>query len=363
MTIRLTNTGTPNAVLSGLFFGGARKPSGVNFVGTDTATQGNWKSVYGADGYLIVNDATETPSYATIASSSLTHTWAASTSDVRCLEKATTAGRIAACAYSPTTLDYALDLSGGPHRVALYLLDWELTSRASTVEILHGTTGAVLHSTSVSALQGGTYLVYDLSGRVTIRLTNTGTPNAVISGLFFGAARIPPAVTVIGYDQETNGDWDLAYGADGYHIIGNQTSYPAYAQVVEAGPTHVWADPTTDVRGLIKVGGGRIAACTYTATSLTYDLNLNLAGGVSKQVAIYCVDWDVISRTQTLQITNAATGAVLATPALPAFAGGHYYVLNITGHVRITLTNIGPVNAVMSGIFFGAPIGGPFGPG
>ena len=33
-------------------------PAAATFIRTDTATQGTWKGVYGAEGYAIANDAT-----------------------------------------------------------------------------------------------------------------------------------------------------------------------------------------------------------------------------------------------------------------------------------------------------------------
>jgi hypothetical protein len=48
----------------------------------------------------------------------------------------------------------------------------------------------VLDTRIVTTFRGGTYLVWNLSGNVTLRLINNGgpnSPNAVLSGLFFGA--------------------------------------------------------------------------------------------------------------------------------------------------------------------------------
>jgi hypothetical protein len=51
-----------NAVVSGLFFGAAGgAANSATFVTTDTATQGNWKGVYGSDGYSVINDAASYP--------------------------------------------------------------------------------------------------------------------------------------------------------------------------------------------------------------------------------------------------------------------------------------------------------------
>src|SRR5262249_23769144 len=84
--IRATAQST-NAVIEGVFFGGAgtAATSTATFLTTDTTTQGNWKGKYGAEGYTVVGDGVQNPSYVTPSSNGLSYTWAASTSDVRAL--------------------------------------------------------------------------------------------------------------------------------------------------------------------------------------------------------------------------------------------------------------------------------------
>jgi hypothetical protein len=53
------------------------------------------------------------------------------------------------------------------------------------VSILDGVTNAVLDTQSLSSFQNGKYLVWNLTGHVILRVTNTGGINAVISGLLF----------------------------------------------------------------------------------------------------------------------------------------------------------------------------------
>jgi hypothetical protein len=53
------------------------------FVGTDTATQGNWRGNYGVDGYSLAPASTALPAYAQLAVDGPAYTWAASTSDPR----------------------------------------------------------------------------------------------------------------------------------------------------------------------------------------------------------------------------------------------------------------------------------------
>jgi hypothetical protein len=166
------------------------------FIGKDTATGGSWKGVYGADGYDIINHAALYPGYA-IATPGVKrdHLWAATTIDVRALQKpAKLTDRIAACWYSTNTFQVDLALIDGlTHRVALYCVDWDRQNRAQIIEILDAANGSTLSSQSVTAFASGQYLIWDVNGHVIIRLTRTGPYNAVLSGIFFDLT--PPAAS------------------------------------------------------------------------------------------------------------------------------------------------------------------------
>ena len=159
------------------------------FVKTDTVTQGTWKGVYGANGYNVIDDTVAYPGYVTVTpASELNYIWAASTSDVRGLQKALSASdRLAATWYSSSSFTIDLNFNdGAQHQLAVYCVDWDWGgARAQTVSILDGATNAVLDSQNVTGFQNGKYLVWNLTGHVILRVTNAGGINAVISGLFF----------------------------------------------------------------------------------------------------------------------------------------------------------------------------------
>jgi hypothetical protein len=69
--------------------------------------------------------------------------------------------------------------------VALYSVDWDGWGRSYRVDVLDGGTGALLDTRTVEQFQNGRYLVWTVTGHVTFRVSNTGTPNAVVNGLFF----------------------------------------------------------------------------------------------------------------------------------------------------------------------------------
>jgi len=414
------------------------------FVKTDATTNGSWKGFYGADGYNVFNDTASYPGYVTVTPAGQAgYTWANPTTDPIALQKALSpTDRIAATWY--TFGSFTIDLNftdGSQHQLALYCLDWYTGGgRKQSVSILDGATNAVLDSQNVTSFQNGKYLVWNLTGHVILQVTNTGSINATISGLFFdpagGSAAAaptfnPPAgtyssaqsvaigtttsgasiryttdgstpsetvgtpysgpvsvgssmtlkaiaygtgltdstVSSAGYtitisggnsaafvktDTTPQGSWKGVYGSQGYNVFEDTVSYPAYVTVTPAGKAdYTWANPTSDPIALQKPlsSTDRIAATWYTFGSFTVDLNFT--DGAQHQLAVYCLDYYTGGgRTQTLSILDGVTNAVLDSRNVTSFQNGKYLVWNLTGHVILQVTNTGPINAVISGLFF-----------
>jgi hypothetical protein len=162
------------------------------FVKTDTTTQGSWKSMYGSQGANVIGDSAAYPSYVTVTpSANANYVWAASTSDVRApLKLSSTTSRAAGCWYSSGVFTIDLNFTDGQaHQVALYAMDFDNHGRSEKIDILDAN-GALLDTRPVSSFVGGQYLVWNLSGHIIVRVTNTNpAANALVSGLFFG----PPA--------------------------------------------------------------------------------------------------------------------------------------------------------------------------
>ncbi len=372
VVVRFTNVASPNAVLSGIFFGtgaGVAPPpppssSTATFLKTDVATAGAWKGVYGADGYNVLGDTVSYPSYVSATSSgNSSWTWVGSTTDARALLKASsTTDRIASCWYSSGT--FTLDLrftDTNTHQVALYMLDWDGgNGRSQRVDILDSSTNNVLDTRTVSSFSGGQYLVWNFSGHVLVRITNLTSPNAVLSGIFFGAGAAPPppsssTAAFLKTDVATAGAWKSVYGADGYNILGDTANYPSYVSATSSGNFGwTWVGSTTDARALQKASSttDRIASCWYSSGTFTVDLRFNDTN--THQVALYMLDWDGANvRSERIDILDANTNTVLDTRTLSAFSGGQYWVWNFSGHVVVRITNVSPVsNAVLSGMFF-----------
>lgn len=196
-----------------------------------------------------------------------------------------------------------------------------------------------------------------------------GSPNSLYpatrreSGCSVGSVSTAPTTNSASFvksDSTTQGNWQAAYGSDGYNVISDSVQYPSYVNVtIGSGITYVWAGQTTDVRALGRVStSGRIAACVLNSVSLAVDLNFT--DGAQHMVTFYFLDWDRLGRIQTVQILDGDTGAVLDSRTLSNYSGGVYLTWNLGGHVKLNLINQGPHDSVISGIFFGS---GPYGTG
>jgi hypothetical protein len=204
---------------------------------------------------------------------------------------------------------------------------------------------------------------------VTVRIaTNAGSPliNAVsvsVNGTVSASTSDSTTITsttsqatasYVGNDSSTAGSWIGRYGLDGYNLIGDAVSAPAYLTVVPQfeNNTWYWDYSTTDTRALQRPGSpsNRIAACGYSPGTMNIDLAFK--DNNTHQVAIYLLDWDRIGRTETVQILDA-TNTVLDTRPVSDFSGGQYLVWNVSGHVTLRIVNTNPsTNAVISGLFF-----------
>jgi hypothetical protein len=165
----------------------ASQTATVSFLGTDTATQGNWNSTYNYTGVVIIGNSSSIPGYASVtASHQNSNVWSSSTRDTRALQKLSSlTDRIAADWYSPNNLYIDINFFDHlTHQVAIYLLDWDYKGRAETISILDAKTNAVLDTRSGSNFGKGVYLNWNVSGHVKLQITKTSGKNAVVSGIF-----------------------------------------------------------------------------------------------------------------------------------------------------------------------------------
>jgi hypothetical protein len=151
---------------------------------------------YGVDGYNVIGDVAQYPSYATVTVHDVdsTITWAGSTADERALLKpnSLTGDRIAA-AWSTyqRSFDVEVEITDGQtHQVSLYFVDWDSQNRAQRIAAIEMSdpNGTLKDYRLVDSFSGGIYLTYNISGRVIFRVWRESAADAVLSGIFFQPA-------------------------------------------------------------------------------------------------------------------------------------------------------------------------------
>ena len=319
------------------------------FLNLDTTTHGSWKNVYGADGYVIaqLSGGTSLPGYVqwSITGNS-NYTWSALTTDVRALQKVATSDRIAACWYGGT-FTASLNLTDGQaHRVALYVLDWDSTTRAERIDIIDAATSQVLNSQTVSGFNGGKWLVWSIAGNVKIKVTYTGGANGVLGGIFLdtpgGAPPPPPAAPTNLMATAGNAQvflsWSGSTGATSYTVKRSTTAGGQYANVMSGltgttfsdtgltnGTTYYYVVTATGTGG--ESGNSNEASATPAPPPPAAPTNLIATAG-DAQVGL---TW------------TASTGATSYNIKRSTTAGGQYTTVK-TGQTTTSYTDTGLAN-------------------
>lgn len=350
------------------------------FMNTDATTQGAWTGIYGIDGFQIANDATNLPSYASVMiSNQSNYTWAFPTSDLRALQQGAASGRVASTWYSATNFSLDINLTDGrSHLAALYMVDWENAGRVQRIDILDAGSGLVLDSRTASAFSGGQYLVWQLSGHLTVRVTRTGGNNGVTSGIFFATPGVIPAPTITQQTQNaavlvgqsatfsvTAVGFGLSYqwqskpsAASSFAIIAGATSASYTTSVMQL------SDNGTQFQCVVSNSGGSVTSNIATLTvnpapsgtafvtlKTLGTLRNDYTGWIGMKITVGASPLTVIalgriavfgnSRTHSVKIINAATGADVpgATVSINAASGtpGSFAYSNLS--VPITLSS------------------------
>ncbi|MCX7804403.1 MAG: S8 family serine peptidase, partial [Planctomycetota bacterium] len=210
----------------------------VNITGSgvreDWRTRGTWKGTYGTQGYYIKGSGStpysSLPAGVTVSIGGANeYTWASTTDDLRALQKPDPAtDRIAACWYNNPSFAVGINVTGGTRQVALYSYDWD-GGRRMRVDFVDPWSGVTVYSHNIDTdYRGGVYLIFNLSGGILLRFVNTGSYNAVLSGIFFdpdSTGDTPfgtPSPT--SEDWTTKGTWKGTYGSQGWYIRGTDAN-------------------------------------------------------------------------------------------------------------------------------------------
>jgi hypothetical protein len=184
-----------------------------------------------------------------------------------------------------------------------------------------------------------------------------GMTNSTLASATYAISAVnsPNNAQFVKTDLTTQGSWSGVYGTSGYNVIDGTAVYPSGVRVTPSNQLNwIWAGSTTDARALqlAPSSTSRIAATWYTPASFSIDVVFS--DTAQHQLAIYCIDFDHSSRAQTLSILDGTSNTVLDTRSVTHFDNnGEWVVWNVSGYVIVKVTNNGPVNAVISGLFLG----------
>jgi hypothetical protein len=351
--IRVTALAGPNCVLNALFFDAPAKGS-ASFVGSDSATSGSWRGVYGSEGgsaypYGIINP----PSYVKLSAwQNYPLLWSSSTTDPRALQRPSGSDRFAGAWHGTNFLFYYLNFQDtNTHQVSFYFVDYDRVGRQQRFELFDNVNGNLLATTNLSNFENGIYLSWNLRGSIRLKLTPISGPICLMSAMFFD----PPganSATFLGSDTATSGTWKGVYGSAGQTIAAETAALPSYASATFSDATATtWSANTTDPTALERpVQSGRIASSWSNARQ--YTVALDFTDDALHEVSFYFVDFDNRARVQVVDIIDPVSGMVLDSTELENFRSGIWLSYGIKGSVDVRITSLGTASAVLSGIFF-----------
>ena len=169
-------------------------------------------------------------------------------------------------------------------------------------------------------------------------------------------ARVPSSVKFISRDDKRGGSWRKDVGHDGYVIFNKATAgqhlvkLPPYIRALSSEASHyVWQlgdDPREleDPEGK----GPRVAECEYSGDDER--IEITAARDIVCRCALYCLDFDRLGRTQHMQFFDG--DKLLYEQDVSNMGDGAWLHYEICGSVTIKLTNTGPANAVVAGVFW-----------
>jgi hypothetical protein len=157
----------------------------------------------------------------------------------------------------------------------------------------------------------------------------------LLSLLFVSATFAQSTATFVG-QSTTN-----TFGADGSYIPLITTTHPTYATVTPSSNILTWTWPN--------------GVTTWYSGTGSFILTVNIAGGATHMVTLYMLDYGPANRAQTINVQDAASGAILSTESVSNFSQGIYYSWLISGNVNFVVQLTGGLNPVVSGVFFDPP--------
>ena len=166
-------------------------------------------------------------------------------------------------------------------------------------------------------------------------------------------AKIEKDGELISTDTGTHGNWKGRYGKEGAIIIGDSEAKPKFLKEFVHSNTSAftWAEKTDEVRGLMRESSeSRLASCWYSDKIMEFKVIPESSRPFV--LTMYFLDWDSNARVQSIELLNLKNDSILSKKDIREFKDGVYLSWRIVGPVKIRISNMGPSNGVVSGIFF-----------
>lgn len=338
----------------------------LDFLGTDSSTQGLWKGVYGRNGQLVVGDKEKLPAGAAIKPVGQQTQVLGPSQEYRAMQRLESEERLAAAwTGNPFLVDIVLP-DASPRRLTIYCCEWEGKNRRHVVEVLDASRDLVLDRREVADFQNGIHLSWQVRGSVRMRFSKNG----MVSGFFLDdlpatadaawARLLEQAINesrkdnarFLAQDAKTKGTWKGVYGRIGCQIAGDRDKLPKGVSSKISGITlQTWEAVSKDERSLQKQEGADRIAAGWNGSKATYSLDLAWNDQRERQMALYFLDFDRQNRKATIEILDPTTSDVLDRRELPDSREGIYLVWAVTGKITVRVTATAG-NAILSGVFW-----------
>lgn len=354
---------SPYSPMISVTTGGSASPdpagSSATLVGTDRTTLGMWQGKYGSEGAVAsYSDFTFPTNIYLNANYNYPFVWQNPSSHPGALERRTSSSKFATRWQHTNDIYFYLRFKDTvAHQVAFYFTDFENLGRSQVLEVSDYNSGKVLGVTTVTDFQNGVYSIWNIQGRVTVRVAGSANPSAAMSAIFIDPAAATPqpsgsAAQFAGADTTRGGTWKGALGSEGQWIATETPDMPSFAEITFSGAnTWIWSFPSTDLAALERpYQSGRKASTWYSPDAFT--TRLEFADTSFHRVSFYAVDYDGAGRTQLLEILDGDTGAALDSTEISDFENGMWLHYDLRGDVIVRMTKIAGPNSVLSGIFF-----------
>lgn len=164
-----------------------RAPAAVRVLGEDWHSIGNWKGIYGSEGYSIPSHAHATPHYVRVTPIGVREfVFQSTSSDPRALQRVDNNNRTMTTYVETGGFSFGFDyLDSEWHRLGLYFCDYNDGRRSHRLEVLDGAnTNIVLQTLDIRDFTPGFHLTLGVRGPLLLRFIRVGGVNALLTAFF-----------------------------------------------------------------------------------------------------------------------------------------------------------------------------------